>query len=109
MKQIEVIILECGTKCKTLNPLGKLEDYNMYCCHCDCGFGDIPVPCETYKHWKQAESARQVYEIEVVNYPGIKDKETGDIHYYSNINFLKPGTQHSAVIIDEQRKIVKIV
>lgn len=105
-KTITVEILECGTKCKTLNPLGKLKDYSMYCCHCDCGFEDIPVPCETYKHWKQAESARQVYEID----------HTCDENVCFEIRDswkpsckVKPGTQHSAVIIDEQRKIVKIV
>lgn len=112
METLEFEILPCGTKAKTVNPLGKFVKETGHSDDCHCS------KCEDiFNSWQAAEKERKTYEIDPC------EKSCWDCHdkmikMYKNkpcappqnntcfkLKY-KPGTIHSGILVNGRVKIL---
>jgi hypothetical protein len=123
METIQVIIEPDGISCKEVNPLGQKPEFKKHIQMYIGDFDELPhykqkAKVEDWessvKLWRAAESSLRVFKIDFTHLEEplkkLVEAAGGTIENVSHVSYgLEPGSQHSAVIVDKDKLIVKIL
>jgi len=107
--EIQVVIQEGGTTAITVNPYKDMSTFEKDHEYRAPFIGDILL----YEKWQKAQAARKVYKVvlmfgnEMFDLEEIRMRQI--LPKIFDVEKFAPGTQHRAVVLDEEKRICKII